>query len=385
MTELKVDKHIQAARRELRVHSWDSPRVEAAWREFGLRRLGERARARRLATMGGALAVAALLALALIAFRALGPGAAPAPKAKVEAAVFERIALGEATEVRFPRGTRIDVREQTGARVVVGVHAGTAHFAVRHDPRRVFRVEAGNVEIEDLGTAFEVENVGSSVRVSVSEGSVAVSFRTNEGGPRRRVTLNAGQSGTYPSERPSAEKTASAVSPTPTGAPSAEAPSGAPPAQPAADWRELARAGKHRQAYELIAPSGFRDVRDEPGDLLLASDVARLSRHPADAAVLLRKLVTRHERDSRAPSAAFTLGWVLMNELGRPREAALAFARAEALAPRGNLAEDAVARAVEAWHRAGETSRAKAEVERYEKAYPAGRHRAMLKRLVMTP
>jgi len=101
--------------------------------------------------------------------------------------------------------------------------------------------------------------------------------------------------------------------------------------------------------------------------------------------MLLRKLLARHERDPRAPSAAFTLGWVLMNELGRPREAALAFGRAEALAPRGNLAEDAVARSVEAWYRAGELSRAKAEVERYRKSYPQGRHQTMLQRLVGTP
>jgi len=155
-------------------------------------------------------------------------------------------------------------------------------------------------------------------------------------------------------------------------------------AQPT-DWRELARAGKHRQAYALIAPGDFRDVENDAGDLLLASDVARLSRHPAQAVTLLRRLLVGHESDPRAPSAAFTLGWVLMNELGRPREAAVAFARAETLAPRGNLAEDAVARAVEAWYQAGELSRAKAELERYRNTYPHGRHQAMLKRLVMTP
>jgi len=166
---------------------------------------------------------------------------------------------------------------------------------------------------------------------------------------------------------------------------SAGAPSGATQAQSAADWRELARAGKHRQAYALLAPGGFRDVQNDAGDLLLASDVARLSQHPSDAARLLRKLLAGHERDPRAPSAAFTLGWVLMNDLGRPREAALAFARAEALAPRGNLAEDALARSAEAWQRGGEISRAKMEVERYEKAYPRGRHQATLKRLVTTP
>jgi transmembrane sensor len=126
-------------------------------------------------------------------------------------------------------------------------------------------------------------------------------------------------------------------------------------------------------------------VRDDAGDLLLASDVARLSRHPAESVTLLRRLLADHERDARAPSAAFTLGWLLMNELGRPREAAIAFVKAEALAPGGNLAEDALARSVEAWSRAGESMQAKAGLQRYQKAYPRGRHRATLQELVGTP
>ena len=100
---------------------------------------------------------------------------------------------------------------------------------------------------------------------------------------------------------------------------------------------------------------------------------------------MLKRLLANHARDPRAPSAAFTLGWLLMKELGKPREAALAFSRAEALAPRGNLAEDATARAVEAWVAAGDRSRAKAEVGRYRQKYPHGRHLAMLERLVGAP
>ena len=53
--------------------------------------------------------------------------------------------------------------------------------------------------MEDLGTKFEVENKGTSVRVSVSEGSVAVSFPDETEGKRRRATLKAGESGVYPS------------------------------------------------------------------------------------------------------------------------------------------------------------------------------------------
>jgi transmembrane sensor len=330
-----------------------------------------------------------MFALVAVALRSVRPSAPTAPSARASAAVLERLALGEATEVRFVEGTRLDVRERTEARVVVSVQRGTAHFSVRHDPRRLFRVEAGDVEVEDLGTQFEVENTGTSVRVSVSEGSVAVSFLDEPGGKRRRATLKVGESGVYPSDSARAQGAgvaSSSVSAAPSAAVSVQGSAGSSSqALPSTDWRALARAGKHRQAYALIAPGDFQEVRNEAADLLLASDVARLSKHPAQAATLLRKLLAAHERDARAPSAAFTLGWVLMNELGRPREAALAFARAEALAPRGNLAEDAVARAIEAWYRAGELSRAKAEFERYRNAYPHGRHHAMLQRLVMTP
>ncbi len=239
-----------------------------------------------------------------------------------------------------------------------------------------------------LGTTFEVENLGSSVRVAVREGSVSVSFRESEGSVRTTKVLEAGERGVYPAKvvpAPAAavEQPASVESPEPARTANATRPG--VEAAPTADWRELKRAGKHARAYELLQPRGFRDVRDEPGDLLLASDVARLSHHPAEAAMLLRKLVAGHSRDPRAPSAAFTLGWVLFKDLGRPREAAAAFSRAEALAPSGNLAEDALARAIEAFYRAGDKSRARAELERYERTHPHGRHQASLERLVGTP
>jgi transmembrane sensor len=107
-------------------------------------------------------------------------------------------------------------------------------------------------------------------------------------------------------------------------------------------------------------------------DLLLAGDVARLSGH-ADAAVAqLSRAMARHPDDPRAPLAAFTLGRVQLEDLGSPREAAHAFARARELAPGGPLAEDALAREVEAWSRAGETETARARALAYTRRYPDG-------------
>jgi transmembrane sensor len=402
MTNPQDDQHLEALQRELRLRAWDRRQLESAWGNIVHRRQLEHRRNQRMKVAGGALVSVAFVFALVLGIRAVFTPTQPAPQAAATAPAVHglvrslsprRLSLGLETEARLDKGTQIDVREQTPARVVVALHSGSAGFRVRHDPTRLFRVEAGEVAIEDLGTAFEVKHQGKDVFVSVSHGAVSVSFPEN--GKRGSSTLRAGESGSYPAAGnqavplvtapvPSSPSVASthgetSIATAPKREPSAEA-----DLKPTVNWRELARAGKYRQAYDLLTPAGFRDVRDDPADLLLASDVARLSRHSGEAVTLLRKLLTRHTHDSRAPSAAFTLGWLLMNDLSRPAEAAQAFARAEELAPRGNLAEDAAARAVEAWHRAGDAARANVEFARYKRAYPAGRHLATLQRLVGT-
>jgi transmembrane sensor len=383
MTELSVQNHVEAAQRQLRLQAWGEHRVDAAWQELTLRRERDEARRRRAKNTGGPLLLAAAFALAVVGWRVFTPPSSDSSSIAAQQPGVERVELGEGTDVLLDKGARLEVRERKADRVVVAVTTGLARFRVRHDPGRVFRVQAGAVEVEDIGTTFDVESKDGSVRVSVTEGSVMVSFPRADGEAREKALLKAGESGVYPALAQRTEPSDRGSVETP--APSASSGDAAKePRESAAGWRDLARSGKHRHAYEMLAPGAFRDVRDEPGDLLMASDVARLSNHSKEAVGLLRRLLANHSRDPRAPSAAFTLGWVLMNELGRPREAAVAFARAEALAPRGNLAEDAVARAVEAWVRAGELSRARAEVERYRKSYPQGRHLSMLERLIGT-
>jgi transmembrane sensor len=384
--------HVDAARRGLRVHAWGQRRVEAEWQSFCLRLSRSRERHAAKAPTAWSLAGAAVVAggaIALTLVLSRSPSAESPVASAVTASVAQpqRVELGTGAEAQVDPGARLDVVERSATRVVVALHAGSARFDVRHDPRRLIRVHAGAVAVEDLGTKFEVEHRGLTARVSVTEGSVSVSFPESEGEGRSKVTLDAGKSAIFPAvaafERaPANEQTTEIPQATP---PTADDARRAASPAPASGWRELARTGKHGGAYELLAPRAFRDVGDDPSDLLLASDAARLSHHPAEAVQLLRRLLARHGRDPRAPSAAFTLGWLLLNELNRPREAASAFARAEALAPRGNLAEDAIARAVEAWYRAGDLTRASAEVERYRKGYPNGRHLAMLERLVGAP
>jgi transmembrane sensor len=168
-------------------------------------------------------------------------------------------------------------------------------------------------------------------------------------------------------EVPEAAPVASVVQPA---APAAEVAPVPPPARPS--WRDLAKDADFLQAHAALKRAGTGDIKQDPDDLLLAADVLRLSGHPEQAVPLLRTVFTRHARDPRAPLAAFTLGRVLLDSLGQPREAAVAFRQAQALAPMGVLNEDALAREIEALSRAADTSLAQERAQTYLKKYPSG-------------
>ena len=148
----------------------------------------------------------------------------------------------------------------------------------------------------------------------------------------------------------------------------------------AQDFRSLARQGDYDRAYEALRHQSVATLSDSVEDLLQAADVARLSRHPEQAVTFLKIVIKRHAQDPRAPLASFTLGRVLLDYLGRPREAAEAFAEARAHNPSGALAEDALAREVEGWSRAGELDRARARAEEYLNRYPKGRRVSAVRR-----
>ena len=157
------------------------------------------------------------------------------------------------------------------------------------------------------------------------------------------------------------------------------------------DWLVIlnpaAGGGRGARRWRLEHPRGYPGqgipppVGDAPGQLLLAADVARLSGHPADAVPYLERFLARHGKDPRAALTAFTLGRVLLEDLGRPSRAASAFARARRLAPEGELAEDALAREVESWSRAGRAKEASSRAQQYVARYPRGRRLRMVKKL----
>jgi transmembrane sensor len=348
---------------------WDEARtarsLQAAQRKRAARRL-------RAGVIAGA-AAACMLAAAVYAAVLLQPSAQLAD-------------AGWRPSLELADGSRAFVRDDRSQVVVARVASGlteltllrgSARFDVTPNPERRFRVRAGDVVVQVLGTAFEVERSAAGTHVAVTRGRVAVSW------PAGSTELGAGEARWFPSTRPAQSPiaaTGTQPSPTSLDAPAAEPqpaaanPGSAKPARAtqAASWRQHAEQGDFKRAYALLENERTR-VADDVEELLLAADAARLSGHASEALPFLRKVVELHAADPRAPLAAFTLGGVLMNQLGRPREAEAAYRHARDLAPRGSLAQDALAREVEAAHRADDPARARALALEYLERHPDGR------------
>jgi transmembrane sensor len=248
----------------------------------------------------------------VVASRAAGP----------VAPVRSAVALEDGSVVDLEgTDTVVEALETTAANTDFRVVRGTAIFRVVRNPTRVFRVHAGSVTAEVVGTVFRVVRLPGEARVEVVSGKVRV---THDG---QDTLLAAGSSVTVADQ--GVEVSAAMASPlSPSAAPRVTADSRPMATTAAANplpWRELARAAEFERAYASLQRVGRTDVQDNPEDLLLAADVARLSRHPAEAVPHLRGVIARHRHDPRAPLSAFTLGRVLLESLGRPGEAATAF------------------------------------------------------------
>jgi transmembrane sensor len=115
---------------------------------------------------------------------------------------------------------------------------------------------------------------------------------------------------------------------------------------------------------------------------MLAADIARLNGQPDAAVAPLQQLIARFPRDKRAALAAFSLGRVLLDDLGRVAEAAAAFEQASLLAPSGPLAEGALARAVEACLQLGQRERAAKLAQRYLSRFARGTHAEAMRRML---
>ena len=350
----------------------------------------------------------------------------------------EPLLLADGSRI-VPRGagSRVVVIEDSARSVRLELVSGRARFEVVPRAERVFRVQSGEVSVEVLGTIFDVTRAdGGVTQVVVERGRVRVSW------PGDQRELSAAEQGSFPpapdgralapsaaqahgqhgraldrrghtpgvdqqalggdaglrpgdpppvdhmSSRPAAasgrRRSADAAERHARSAPGMTERDAAR-ARPAAGggWRERVARGDYVGGYAQLREAGT--VPSNVEELLLAADAARLSGHAEAALPHLRRVVDAHASDSRAALAAFTLGTVLMQQLGRPREAGAAYARARALALHASLAQDALARQVEAAHRAGEPAQARELAAEYLARYPQGRRTDDVRRFAGLP
>ncbi len=366
--------HMLGTAREAVHPSWTKERAAAV--RAGVDR--KKAKAQRRRSAAGVLLVTCLVALAVLFVRTRGTPSVTSPA--VAAGSHELLKLDDGSSVvaesADARITPVEVRPEA---VTVRLASGAASFSVTPNPERAFRVVARNVTVTVVGTAFAVSLEPSGVRVRVTRGRVRVDW------PGGQTFLGAAEEIRLPevSEEPRRlERFAEeATAPVPSAPTETAAASSAPPGPPRRSWRALAQDGEYADAFARMRSQGPSSVQDDPGDLLLAADVARLGGHPEEAVPRLERVVSAHAGDSRAPLAAFTLGRTLLDQLGRPREAAQAFETARRLDSSGALAQDALAREVESWSRAGESGLARERAEEYLRRYPNGRRAGAVRRL----
>lgn len=109
-------------------------------------------------------------------------------------AAQRNVTLEDGTKVTLGGATHLTVRFGHGRREV-DLTDGEAYFEVVHDASHPFTVHAGDVTIQDIGTAFNVRRTGNYVTVAMAEGRVRVADRA--GGSRNSLEAVAGQSVTY--------------------------------------------------------------------------------------------------------------------------------------------------------------------------------------------
>jgi TolA-binding protein len=300
---------------------------------------------------------------------------------------------------------RVASLDESGARIVV--ERGMVDVAVVHRPGAHWDLDVGPFAVRVTGTRFRVSWDPTTTRLllELREGSVLV--RGPIIGDGRRVasgeTLTVSIATSEMQLMTAEPRVASEVNDVaPTAAARAESPvasaasghaaaSGPNPADPAPagpapSWRELARAGRYREALERARVDGFDAIQEraDAEELSALADTARLAGDSERAAEILLTLRRRFSGGPRAAVAAFMLGRIAFDQQKAYQRAAKWFATYLAEQPGGSYAREASGRLLEARSNAGDTKGARAAARAYLDAYPDGPHadraRSLLRR-----
>lgn len=330
------------------------------------------------------------------------PGAAGAFLAASPASEMP-LTFSDGSKVRLAPSARARVTEvlHSGARVLV--ESGDIHVSVVHRDDTKWWVEAGPFEVRVTGTKFDVhwdpEVTGLVVRLE--EGAVYVrgcdllgdEGRLLHAGEQLEVSCKDRVQHVRPIDStvkpvPTAKEGESltTISPSELAKPQARpATSSAPELAARADKpvvatalpsnaMDLARHGSHVEAIMAAEASGFASTCDSVSgpELLVLADSARYAGRFERAIEALEAARRRFPGTDAAATAAFELGRIAMDvrrDLAGGGDQFETYLRER---PNGNLAREALGRALEARQRAGDNVRADPLASRYLAAYPDG-------------
>ena len=180
--------------------SW-SERIRAKWWNLRHTPKGNPNRSVPHVLAGSLAATCIVLLIAL--FGQPGPPSNPPPREYAYAT-----AIGEIRDVQLEDGSRVTLGAATALTFVlssnprsVRLDTGEAYFDVAKNPARPFEVNADDLRVTAIGTAFDVRRKGDVTRVTVAEGAVSVSYlqpgndgeRTGQSGVRDSKVITAGQ------------------------------------------------------------------------------------------------------------------------------------------------------------------------------------------------
>jgi transmembrane sensor len=338
--------------------------------------------------LAGATAVAAIVLVSSHLHRDAGPLLLADGRelaAMAAGGTAKEFALSDGSRIRLSPGTRLEPLQSSGATFSAIVTGGRADFEVRPGGRRHWVIECGLATVEVLGTAFACEREPGRLRVEVRHGVVLVRgelvpdrARRVAAGETLEVVEDASPPG--PVATTLVSPSASQNVPAPVAQEAAAGPAGSEEGRSrkgaATIWRDLARHGRHREAFAALGTEGLRRESKKLGvsDLLALADVARLSGHPSEAVLPLERILADFPDDAQAPLAAFALGRLELDSLGHTQAAVSAFRRALALGVPHSLREDVAARLVEAYARSGDAGAARSAADAYLAEFPNGRH-----------
>ncbi len=335
---------------------------------------------------------------------------------------------GAPTVVHFSEGTSLTLAPMAKVRVTettthgagVLLEQGRVEASVVHTGADTqWALRAGPFDVRVTGTRFEAawDPIGETFEITMREGSVIVrgpvlsSERALVAGEHLRISVRDGelalqtaQPNAPPRLAPPADpvsvsvsvaiapprETASAQTPilpgaSPTTAP--RSPAGLATAldstMPTADreptWRELASAGKYKEAFHATERLGFTQEVElgSSADLTTLTDIARFAGRPALAR---EALLAQRRRFGARGRSAFLIGKTAADQQGNSGEGVRWFEIYLTEEPRGALAEQALGRIMELTKK--DSAGARSAAERYIARYPSGSYAGLARSIL---